>query len=132
MPYGPKINHEALERDGFDSEQPLFQCYVAVAEEKVIGYALYYFVYSTWTGKEMLLEDLCVASNYRNKNVGSMLFQTVAKTAVDQNCHRMDFIVLNWNPAQDFYKKRGAIDITKAEGWHLYRLNETALKELIQ
>lgn len=44
----------------------------------------------------------------------------------------MDFVVLDWNPAQDFYKARGAVDITAKEAWHLFRLHPDAMKKLIE
>jgi len=42
----------------------------------------------------------------------------------------LDFAVLNWNPAQDFYKAKGAVNITEREGWHHYRLDRGALAKL--
>lgn len=103
----------------------------------------------------MYLEDLYVTPEFRQKHIGSMLFNNVAKVisislfflfflfsssnlrsyislqkAADNGCARLDFVVLNWNPAQDFYKRKGAIDITEQDDWHHYRLDETALKNL--
>ena len=46
------------------------------------------------------------------------------------NCYNMDFVVLDWNPAQDFYKARGAQDITETESWQLYHLSNDCLKTL--
>ncbi|XP_061941455.1 uncharacterized protein LOC107993331 isoform X4 [Apis cerana] len=44
--------------------------------------------------------------------------------AIDNNCCRLDFSVLEWNPAQEFYKNKGAINITAEEGWHHYRFSD--------
>lgn len=73
-----RIKYLALERDGFDG-QPLFLCNVATCNEKVIGYAMFYYTYSTWCGKAMCLEDLYVTSNFRGKHIGSKLLKAVAK-----------------------------------------------------
>ncbi|CAK9795550.1 Thialysine N-epsilon-acetyltransferase [Anthophora plagiata] len=130
MPDGPKINYTVLETDGFDAKHPLFVCYVAEIEENVIGYTISYYTYSTWCGKAMYLEDIYVTPKYRGKHVGSKLLGAVAKEATDNNCCRLDFSVLEWNPAQDFYKSKGAVDITVEEGWHHYRFSGKALKVL--
>lgn len=68
----------ALERDGFDG-QSLYLCNVATSNEKVIGYTLSYYVYSTWHGKAMYLEDIYVTPDFRGKHVGIKLIKAVAK-----------------------------------------------------
>lgn len=130
MPNGPKISHETLERDGFDVEHPLFICYVAVAEEKIVGYALFYYTYSTWCGKAMYLEDIYVTKAYRKKHVGSRLLKIVAKEAVENNCNRLDLMVLKWNPAREFYERKGAVDLTTELEWLSYRFPQKALVAL--
>ncbi|XP_032663417.1 leucine-rich repeat and guanylate kinase domain-containing protein [Odontomachus brunneus] len=129
MPEQMEINYKTLEKDGFDG-QPLFFCNVATSGEKVIGYALFYYIYSTWVGKAMCLEDIYVTPEFRGKYVGDKLLKSVAKAAVESNCRQLDFIVLNWNPAQEFYKKRGACDLTVEEKWHRYRFSTDDLKKL--
>lgn len=47
------------------------------------------------------------------------------------NCARLDFVVLEWNPAADFYKRRGVVDITESEKWHQYRMDAEALKKFV-
>lgn len=130
MSEGPKIDHTTLEKDGFDAEHPLFICHVAEVNTKVVGYAISYYTYSTWCGKAMYLEDICVTLDSRGKHIGSELLKAVAKEAIDNSCCRLDFSVLKWNPAKDFYKHKGAIDLTTEEEWHHYRLSDTALKAL--
>lgn len=131
MPEGPKIDYQRLERDGFDAKHPLFICYVAVIKERVVGYAIFYYTYSTWSGKAMYLEDIYVTLEFRDKYVGSKLLKAVAKEAVDNDCCRLDFSVLSWNPAKKFYKSKGAVDLTIEEEWHHYRFSDTALKALV-
>lgn len=131
MPEGPRINTKDLEKDGF-GEQAMFHSFVAQLDDKIVGYAIYYYTYSTWGGKSMYLEDLYVCPDVQKKRIGSRLFDTVVKKAVDMNCWRLDFAVLEWNPATDFYKHKGAIDITTTEKWHHYRLDKNALKKLAE
>ncbi|XP_061941456.1 uncharacterized protein LOC107993331 isoform X5 [Apis cerana] len=120
----PKIDYTILETDGFDTKHPLFICYIAEINKHIIGYTISYYTYSTWYGKAMYLEDLYITPNYRGKHIGSRLLKTIAKEAIDNNCCRLDFSVLEWNPAQEFYKNKGAINITAEEGWHHYRFSD--------
>ncbi|KAG5308099.1 SAT2 acetyltransferase, partial [Acromyrmex insinuator] len=125
----PEMDDETLERDGFDG-QPLYLCNVATSDEKVIGYTLSYYTYSTWCGKSMYLEDIYVTPDFRRKHVGKKLLKAVAKEAIENDCHKLDFVVLKWNPAQEFYKMYRASDLTSKEQWHCYRFVEEDLKKL--
>nr|XP_003705950.1 PREDICTED: diamine acetyltransferase 2 isoform X1 [Megachile rotundata] len=130
MPDGPKIDYTVLERDGFDTEHPLFICYVAEVNGNVVGYTISYYTYSTWGGKAMYLEDIYVTPTCRSKHIGSKLLKAVATEATKNECCRLDFSVLKWNPAQSFYKNKGALNLTEEEGWHHYRFSNTSLKNL--
>ncbi|XP_043466816.1 spermidine/spermine N(1)-acetyltransferase-like protein 1 [Leptopilina heterotoma] len=130
QPDGPKISYQDLVRDGFDTSPPLFTSYVATVQEKVVGYAIFYYVYSTWKGKALFLEDLYVCEEYRNKGIGGLLFDTVVQFAVKNDCCKLDFSVLSWNPAQKFYSRKGAADITVSNDWHCYRMEKQALLNL--
>ncbi len=89
-------------------EKDLFQCYVAEQRGEVIGMALYYFVYYTWVGKSMYLEDLIVKEDHRGKNIGTMLMEKIMEVAREENCKRFRLQVLTWNePAISFYEKHG-------------------------
>ncbi|KAL2717745.1 diamine acetyltransferase 2 [Vespula squamosa] len=126
----PKIDYKTLEQDGFDIKNPLFICYVATVDQRIVGYALSYYTYSTWGGRAMHLEDLYVTPNFRRKHIGIKLLKTIAKKAKDNGCCRLDFSVLKWNPAQEFYKSIGGINLTEETGWHQYRLTKAALEKL--
>ncbi|XP_022905948.1 thialysine N-epsilon-acetyltransferase [Onthophagus taurus] len=128
MPNEVKISPETLQKDGF-GPNPTFHCFVAELNSEIIGFTIYYYCYSTWLGTSIFLEDLFVKEEFRKQGVGEELFKKVAKLA-HESSHRLDFHVLRWNPAVDFYKKLGAIDLTKTEEWHLYRLNDEALNKL--
>lgn len=67
--------------------------------------------------------DMCVTIIYLDTIIS-------LQAAVESNCRQLDFIVLNWNPAQEFYKKRGACDLTVEEKWHRYRISIDDLKKL--
>ncbi|XP_049339052.1 diamine acetyltransferase 2b [Astyanax mexicanus] len=140
MPDQVKISHKELERDGF-GPNPFFQCLVAeVAQEHcspeghtVVGYALYFYTYSTWSGRCVYMEDLYVMPNFRGKGVGKALMATIAKVATEQQCVRLQFSVLDWNkPSLEFYLSKGAQDLTDKEGWHFLRFDGEALDNLAQ
>lgn len=134
-----KIDLTILQRDGFETSSPAFRCLIAeqthtTSNEKsqILGYALFYTCYSTWIGKSVFLEDLYVKEEFRKCGAGKKLFVEVAKIAQDMSC-RMDFHVLAWNKSSiEFYKKFGAICLTEAEEWNLYRLSDEALQKLVK
>jgi diamine N-acetyltransferase len=97
---------------------------------KKAGYAICFYTFSTWEGRGMLLEDIFVRPEYRNLNVGKSLFAEVCKFGITMNCKRLDFHVLDWNPAQTFYQKLGATNLTEAEGWQYYRCDVKTMSEL--
>ncbi|XP_034242389.1 diamine acetyltransferase 2-like [Thrips palmi] len=132
-PHGPNINEKDLERDAFDVDHPFFFCYVIEDprdESKLIAYAMCYYTYGTWTGKRLYLRDLYVTETYRGKGIGNLLFKKVVQKAEETNCTDMAWTVLNWNPATDFYKARGARDMTEAEAWHVFRLGPESMKSV--
>lgn len=75
-----------------------------------IGFAVYFFNYSTWQGRNGLyLEDLYVSPQQRGSGAGKALLKHLAKIAVAKNCGRFEWAVLDWNqPAIDFYHAIGA------------------------
>ena len=94
--------------DGF-SQNPLFECFVAEIENQIIGFALFYFRYSTWKGKRLYLEDLLVTNKHRKKSIGQLLFNALIEEAKGRNCSGLNWQVLDWNtPAISFYNKNNA------------------------
>jgi len=99
---------DQLEEDGF-GERKFFEFFVAEANEKIVGLALYYFSYSTWKGKSLYLDDLIVKEAYRGNGIGSRLFNRVFEVAEAEQCGKVHWQVLDWNsPAIEYYKKLGA------------------------
>ena len=105
--------------------------HVLIAEEKGIpvGFALYFFNFSTFVGKPGLyLEDLFVEPEHRGKGYGKKLLIELAKIAVKKQCGRMEWSVLDWNqPAIDFYK---SLQAKPMDEWTVFRLTENDIFQL--
>ena len=90
-------------------EKKVCHAYVAEIDQEIVGFALYYFSYSTWKGRALYLEDIYIKESFRNRHIGNLLFDQVVEEAKNANVKRMDWQVLNWNePAIAFYKKKNA------------------------
>ncbi len=98
---------------------------------KPTGYAVYFYNYSTWLGKNGIwLEDVYVTPAHRGKGAGKALLKHVAQIAVKENCGRFEWSVLNWNtPSIEFYESLGAKPLDE---WTIYRLTGDALHKLAQ
>jgi GNAT superfamily N-acetyltransferase len=96
---------------------------------KPVGFAVYFFNYSTWLGKHGLyLEDLYVSPEHRRSGAGKALLKHLAEIALSRNCGRFEWSVLDWNePAIQFYHSIGA---KPQDEWVGYRLTGKALEEL--
>jgi len=123
------VTENDLQRDGF-SAQPLFTCFVAEIESKIVGIALFYYRYSTWKGKTIHLEDLIVTEKYRGQNIGNLLYKKVLEQAYNEGVKRVEWAVLDWNKtAIDFYEKSGAKVLS---GWRVVQMDEKALEKFIK
>ena len=91
-------------------EQDYFKALVAEKDDgEIVGFALFYFVYYTWVGKSLYLDDLYIKEKYRGHKIGTALLDKVIAFGKENNCKRIRWQVLDWNkPAIDFYKKLGA------------------------
>ncbi|KAF9261706.1 acyl-CoA N-acyltransferase [Marasmius fiardii PR-910] len=132
-PDSVKATPELLHQNLFDT--PFAHALLAFsgaskAPEKPIGLALYFFNFSTWTGRPGLyLEDLYVTPECRNLGVGKALFGELGKVAKEKNCARLDWSVLKWNrPSIAFYEKKlGAKPMSE---WMGMRLEEEGIDKL--
>jgi len=99
---------------------------VAGDGERLVGYALYFYNYSSFLAKPTLyLEDIFVQEGYRKRGVGFRLFRKCVDEARSKGCGRMEWAVLTWNEkALDFYERVGA---KRLSDWYVYRLDEPAL-----
>lgn len=127
-PQAAEATEEDLLRDGFGAK-PKFHCVIADWEGAPVGFALYFYNYSTWKGRPgIYLEDIFVWPEYRGKGIGKALLLHVARTAVAENCGRYEWQVLDWNtPAIEFYEGLGAKRMTQ---WLPMRVEGEALLEL--
>ncbi|MDB9527794.1 GNAT family N-acetyltransferase [Oscillatoria sp. CS-180] len=110
-------------------DRPFAECLLARVEGTPVGLALFFHNYSTFLMKPgIYLEDLFVLPDYRGRGIGKLLLQHLGKIAVERDCGRLEWNVLDWNePAIAFYKKMGAQ--IKPE-WHLCRVTGEALSAL--
>jgi GNAT superfamily N-acetyltransferase len=117
-----------LLRDGF-GPNPFYFCLIAEHETQPAGFAFYFFDYSTWLGRPgIYLEDLFVHPEFRGLGIGKALLQKVAAIALEKNCARLKWAVLDWNtPAIDFYRAMGAEFMDE---WRNVRLSGEALQQL--
>ena len=117
-----------LVRDGF-GDRPAFEVLIAEDDGVSIGFAFYFFTYSTWVGRKCLyLEDLFVKPTHRGQGAGLALMRALAKVAVEADCRRFVWAVLDWNePAIGFYERLGAAVMRQ---WLTVRLEGEALTRL--
>jgi GNAT superfamily N-acetyltransferase len=131
-----RLSHEAhatstaLRRHGF-GRRPYFETLMCVRGRTAIGFALYFFTYSTFMARPSLyLEDLFVLPEERGRGAGRALLKALAKIAVRRGCGRMEWTVLDWNtPAIGFYEGLGA---QLRREWVLTRLTGEPLHRLAQ
>jgi len=122
------INKKIIKEHGF-GKQPLFECFVAELNEKVVGIALFYPRYSTWKGPTLHLEDLIVTEEMKGKGIGSKLYNAFLEYANKAGVERVEWAVLDWNrPAMTFYQKRGA----KVFGdWRTFQMDKKSIQNYI-
>ncbi|RSD29521.1 GNAT family N-acetyltransferase [Vibrio pectenicida] len=101
---------------------------ICLVDEKPVGFAVYFYNFSTWLGKHGLyLEDLYVSPDHRNLGAGKAILKHLANLALQENCGRFEWSVLDWNqPAIDFYHSVGAV---AQDEWITYRLSGDNLAE---
>ncbi|MEM9362410.1 MAG: GNAT family N-acetyltransferase [Bacteroidota bacterium] len=127
-PGAVEVNLKDLEKDGFGNH-PLFHCFVAETEERIVGIALVYPRYSTWKGPVVHLEDLIVTQSMRGKGVGSALLDEVVKYGKSLGVKRISWEVLDWNePAIDFYESKGA---NVMRDWDVVQLDEMGIQNYL-
>ena len=118
------VSLQEFEDAGFGNN-PVWKAFVAVDNDVIIGFALYYIRFSTWKGCRVYLEDFIVTEEYRGKGIGKLLFEQIIQETKELGYSGMVWQVLDWNePAIGFYKKYEA---NIEEGW----LNASLSKEQV-
>ena len=122
---------EDMFRAALFGEAPKVFCLVAEDAGEVVGFAVWFFTFSTWLGRHgVYLEDLFVRPEARGAGHGRALLTELARIAVTEGCGRVEWAVLDWNsPAQGFYRSLGAEPMDE---WTVWRLTGDALRNLAQ
>jgi GNAT superfamily N-acetyltransferase len=110
-------------------QNPAAEVLIARADGVPVGFALFFHSYSTFIAQRgIYLEDLFVDPSARGKGVGFRLLSELARLAVERDCGRLEWAVLNWNDlAIDFYRRIGA---TAMDDWTTFRLAGESLDSL--
>jgi GNAT superfamily N-acetyltransferase len=110
-------------------ERPAAEVLLAFEGESPVGFAVYFYNFSTWLGRPGLyLEDLFVKPEKRGKGYGRALLVELAKIARDRGCGRMEWAVLDWNePAIKFYRTLAAKPMDE---WTVFRLTRDGIEKL--
>ena len=112
-------------------ETPVLQSLLAASDGTVVGFALWYFTFGTFTGRTSLfVEDVYVEPAHRGSGIGLSLFRHMAGVARERRCIDMAWNVLDWNtPAIEFYRRIGARPV---RGWIPQQLSGDALVALAE
>ena len=129
-----RLSHEVvateadLERYLFEEEK-VAEVLLGYAGKVPVGFALFFHNFSTFLGKPgIYLEDLFVLEDYRGKGYGKKLLASLAALALERNCGRLEWAVLDWNePSIEFYKSLGA---RMMDEWVINRMTGESLVKL--
>lgn len=128
MLHGVTATAEGLRKTLF-GPSPSAKVLLAYDDEKPVGFAVYFFNYSSFVDRQGLyLEDLYVRPEARGKGAGRELLRHLARVAIERGCCRLEWAVLDWNEqAIGFYKRLGA---DAMDDWTVFRLSGQALQDL--
>ena len=130
-----KLSHlvEATEETLVESmfgERPYAEVFFAELDGVPAGFTVFFHNFSTFVGKQGLyIEDIYVKPEFRGKGIGKAMFLQCIKLAKERNCGRVEWVVLDWNPAREFYEYFGAGPV---EGWHIYRMGEDKFESALE
>ena len=112
-----------------ESANPVIRVLIAEWNGEPAGFALYFFNFSTFVGRKGLyLEDLFVEPRFRGFGIGLALMRHLARLALERDCGRFEWAVLEWNePAIRFYRAIGAQGI---DDWRIQRMTRAAIEKL--
>ncbi|GAA3572534.1 GNAT family N-acetyltransferase [Amycolatopsis ultiminotia] len=115
-------------RTALFSPAPALFGHVAEVDGAIGGFALWFLNFSTWRGTHGIhLEDLFVHEKLRGSGLGKALLAALAEECVARDYQRLEWSVLDWNPAIGFYRALGALP---QDGWSVYRLTDEPLRAL--
>ncbi len=123
------FDEEAIYNNLF-GPKPYAYCQIASYNDFSVGFVIYFFNFSTFEGKPGLyIEDLYVKESHRGLGIGFELFRKCVEIAAENSCGRMEWSVLDWNPARKFYENLGAEAMTE---WVLHRLHCSKFESIIR
>lgn len=107
-------------------ERPFAEVLIAYWEDEPVGFALFFHNYSTFLAQPgVYLEDLFVNPSARGRGIGKALLTRLAEVAIERNCGRVEWSVLDWNtPSIEFYRRMGAKPLDE---WTTFRLTGESL-----
>jgi GNAT superfamily N-acetyltransferase len=110
-------------------DRPSAEVLIAETDGVPVGFALFFSTFSTFRGQPGLyLEDIFVRPEHRGQGIGKALLARVARVAVDRNCGRLEWSVLDWNtPSIEFYRSQGGEPMSD---WTVFRVADRALSDL--
>jgi GNAT superfamily N-acetyltransferase len=116
-------------RESLFGDRPSAHVLFAYVDDVPVAYVVYFFTFATMVGKRGLwLDDLFVMPEFRGKGIASALMAYLADIAIQNNCGRFEWIVLDWNQtAIDFYRGMGASVVKE---WQICRMDEVKLTGL--
>jgi GNAT superfamily N-acetyltransferase len=116
-------------RETLFGKNPAAEVLMAYAGGQPAGFALFFHNYSTFLGQRgVYLEDLFVVPEWRGQGLGRQLLSRLASIAIERDCGRLEWSVLDWNtPAIGFYRKLGAVPM---DDWTIFRVTGESLERL--
>jgi GNAT superfamily N-acetyltransferase len=131
-----KLRHESVATEAsihkaLFGAKPHAEAVIARFDGEAAGFALFFHNFSTFLGKPGLyLDDLFVRPAYRGRAIGKSLLSHLAAVALERDCGRFQWQVLDWNkPSRDFYERLGA---QADAAWVNYRISGDALRRLAE
>ena len=125
-----RATEDDLVRDLFGPRPAIFSHIAEDADGATVGFSLWFLNYSTWLGRHgIYLEDLYVSADARGGGHGKALLAELARVAVERGYGRVEWSVLTWNPANDFYRGLGAVS---QDEWRVNRLTGGPLEKLAE
>jgi len=123
------VANEERIRETLFGAKPSAEVLIAEEDGRAVGFALFFHNYSTFLARPgIYLEDLFVEPESRGRGYGKALLAKLAQIAIERECGRVEWAVLDWNtPAIDFYKSLGA---NAVDEWTIFRLTGPALASL--
>jgi GNAT superfamily N-acetyltransferase len=125
---GEVVATEEILTESLFGERPAARVILADVDGEPAGFAVYFFNFSTFVGRPgIYLEDIFVSEEKRGMGVGEAMMRYLANLARTEQYGRVEWAVLDWNPAKSFYEKLGAEPMND---WVLYRISGAELEKL--